>query len=55
MRLIRSHKNFLFALGMQEGPDEYRDKVWWSHPAELTASRSRGDLRQSNPTASLDG
>ena len=33
-RLIRSHKNFLFALGMQEGPDEYRDKVWWSHPAE---------------------
>lgn len=33
-RLIRAHKNFLFALGMQEGPDAYPDKVWWSHPAE---------------------
>ena len=33
-RILCSHKNFLFALGMQEGPDEYRDKVWWSHPAE---------------------
>ena len=33
-RVLRAHKNFLFALGMQEGPDEYRDKVWWSHPAE---------------------
>jgi hypothetical protein len=33
-RILRAHKNFLFALGMQEGADEYRDKVWWSHPAE---------------------
>ena len=33
-RVIASHKNFLFALGMQEGQEEYRDKVWWSHPAE---------------------
>lgn len=33
-RVIASHKNFLFALGMKEGNDEYRDKVWWSHPAE---------------------
>lgn len=33
-RVIRAHKNFLFALGMKEGSDEYRDKVWWSHPAE---------------------
>ena len=33
-RAICSHKNFLFALGMKEGNDEYRDKVWWSHPAE---------------------
>ena len=33
-RIIRAHKNFLFALGMQEGAEEYRDKVWWSHPAE---------------------
>ena len=33
-RVLASHKNFLFALGMQEGMNEYRDKVWWSHPAE---------------------
>lgn len=33
-RIIRAHKNFVFALGMQEGSEEYRDKIWWSHPAE---------------------
>jgi hypothetical protein len=33
-RILKAHKNFLFALGMQEGSEEYRDKVWWSHPAE---------------------
>jgi hypothetical protein len=33
-RVICSHKNFLFALGMKEAGDEYRDKVCWSHPAE---------------------
>ena len=31
---IRSHKNFLFALGMDEGGDVFHDKVRWSHPAE---------------------
>ena len=33
-RLLRAHNNFLFALGMEEGAEEFRDKVWWSHPAE---------------------
>ena len=33
-RYLCAHKNFLFALGMQEGPDTFADKVWWSHPAE---------------------
>ena len=33
-RAICSHKNFLFALGMKEADEEYRDKVWWSHPSE---------------------
>ena len=33
-RILRAHKNFLFALGMQEGPDQFRDKLCWSHPAE---------------------
>ena len=55
-RILRSaHKNFLFALGMQEGPDEYRDKVWWSHLPSLTGVRSRGGLPQSNLTVSLAG
>jgi hypothetical protein len=31
---IRAHKNFLFALGMDEGGDVFHDKVRWSHPAE---------------------
>ena len=41
-KVLRSHKNFLFALGMTEfdDPDNpdvattYDDKVYWSHPAE---------------------
>jgi hypothetical protein len=33
-RILRAHRNFLFGLGMQEGADEFRDKVCWSHPAE---------------------
>ena len=33
-KLIRAHKNFLFALGMQEGGEYFPDKVWWSNPAE---------------------
>jgi hypothetical protein len=33
-RVLRAHKNFLFALGMKEGTEDYRDKLWWSHPAE---------------------
>ena len=33
-RILRAHQNFLFALGAQEGPDEYRDKVLWSHPSD---------------------
>ena len=33
-KVMASHKNFLFALGMKEESDLYADKVWWSHPAE---------------------
>lgn len=33
-KVLCSHKNFLFALGMKEESDLYADKVWWSHPAE---------------------
>lgn len=32
--VLCAHKNFLMALGMREGADEFGDKVWWSHPAE---------------------
>jgi len=31
---IRSHKNFLWALGMVEGGETYPDRVRWSHPME---------------------
>ena len=33
-KVIRAHKNFLFALGMTEDGDVFSDKVRWSHPAE---------------------
>jgi hypothetical protein len=33
-RILRAHKNFLFALATYEGDEEYPDKVFWSHPAE---------------------
>lgn len=33
--LIRSHKQFLFALKLQEGSDEFPDGVRWSHPADI--------------------
>ena len=33
-RVIRAHKNFLFALGMTEDGQVFSDKVRWSHPAE---------------------
>lgn len=41
-KVLRAHKNFLFALNMTEFDDPnnpavattYNDKVWWSHPAE---------------------
>lgn len=32
--VLRSHKNFLFALGMSEDGQVFSDKVRWSHPAE---------------------
>lgn len=32
---IRSHKNFLFALRLQEGSTEYPDGYRWSHPADI--------------------
>ena len=33
-RILRAHKNFLFALATYEGDEEYPDKVFWSAPAE---------------------
>jgi hypothetical protein len=33
-RILRAHKNFLFALATYEGEEEYPDKLFWSHPAE---------------------
>ena len=35
MKIMRSHKNFLFALNLQEGIDEQQDAYRWSHPADI--------------------
>jgi len=32
--IIRSHKNFLFALGMKTPDGQFNDMLHWSHPAE---------------------
>lgn len=34
-KVIRSHKNFLFALNLQEGATEYPNTYRWSHPADI--------------------
>lgn len=33
-RIMRSHLNFLFALGLKEGSTEYPNAYRWSHPAD---------------------
>lgn len=32
--ILRAHKNFLFALGINDDGVDYPDRVFWSHPAE---------------------
>lgn len=34
-RVMRSYKNYLFALGVQEGATEFSDVYRWSHPADI--------------------
>jgi hypothetical protein len=34
-KVIRSHLNFLFALGLKEGSTEYPNAYRWSHPADI--------------------
>jgi len=34
-KVVRSHKNFLFALNLQEGPTEFPSAYRWSHPADI--------------------
>jgi hypothetical protein len=34
-KVIRSHKNFLFALNLTEGGIDYPDSYRWSHPADI--------------------
>lgn len=33
-KILRSHKNFLFALNLQEGSDDLPNSYRWSHPAD---------------------
>ena len=34
-QVFRSHRNFLFALNLQEGATEFPDSYRWSHPADI--------------------
>lgn len=34
-KIMRSHKNFLFAMNLQEGATENHDAYRWSHPADV--------------------
>ena len=54
-RILKAHKNWLFALGMQEGPTSTATRCGGRTLPSLTASRSRGGLHLSNLTASLAG
>lgn len=47
-KLIRSHKQFLFALSLQEGAAEYPDGVRWSNPADIGGLPSSWD--ETDPT-----
>ena len=33
-KILRSHKNYLFAMNLQENTDEFPDSFRWSHPAD---------------------
>lgn len=52
-RVIRSHKNFLFALGMQEGPTEFPQSYRWSHPADINGLPFTWDEEDSTSIAGV--
>ena len=34
-KVLRSHRNFLFAMNLQEGGEDFPDTYRWSHPADI--------------------
>jgi len=42
-KVIRSHRNFLFALNLEEGGTEFPDSYRWSHPADINGLPSTWD------------
>lgn len=43
MKVMRSHKNFLFALNLTEAGTEFPDSYRWSHPADINGLPSTWD------------
>ena len=54
-KVLRAHKNFLWALGMVEDDEVYSDKVWWSHPAEPNGYPYTWEPANSGDRSSLAG
>ena len=52
---IRSHKNFLWALGMTEGGVVYPDRVRWSHPMESNGIPYSWEPPNDNDASSIAG
>jgi hypothetical protein len=54
-KVLRAHKNFLWALGMVEDGEVYSDKVRWSHPAEPNGYPYTWEPPNSTDRSSLAG
>jgi hypothetical protein len=52
-KIIRSHKQFLFALGIRSGVEEYNDGVRWSAPADIGGVPSTWDHLDTTNVAGL--
>lgn len=52
-KIIRSHKQYLFALDLQSGLDEYPDGVRWSSPADIGSIPATWDPTDQNNVAGL--
>ncbi len=53
-KIIRSHNNFLFALGLIEGGEEQPNSYRWSHPAALNGLPFTWDENDDSSIASIE-